>query len=198
MKHTEQNPLHGICWIKYKLVNGSFRSSTGKLLGFSSAYPDGLTPSTWMLASFRSKKAHYELANQGAVFLLVSGEKTPHPQKASCALCKAHKIQHSDSICLYSVAPALFFLTSHLAQISLRAQERDTGLHYQKWKQLRVRDSASLGKEEQSLSPLTGASACFLDLTVALRMLSDNEDVKLSPEGCFILTALTASRENRD
>lgn len=54
VKYTEQNPLHGICWIKHKLVYGSFRSSTGKLLGFSSAYPDG--PSTWMLASFRSKK----------------------------------------------------------------------------------------------------------------------------------------------
>lgn len=71
------------------------------------------------------KKAHYELANQDAVFLLASGEKkTPHPRKASRALCKAHKMQHSDSVCLYSVAPALFFLTSHLAQISLRARER--------------------------------------------------------------------------
>lgn len=144
------------------------------------------------------KEAHYELANQGVVFLLASGKTTQQRQRASRALCKAHKMQHSDSICLYSVAPALFFLTSHLAQISLRAQERDTGLHYQKWKQLCVRDSASLWKEEQSLSPLTGASACFLDLTVALRMLSDNEDVKLSPEGYFILTAFTAWQENPD
>lgn len=154
------------------------------MCGFSSAtaQPDGLTPSTWIPASFGSKKhsVSWLTKRTDAVFLPASGKKTRSSQKSS----SAYKMRQSVHV---PVLRGPCFVSPHQPPVRFLLEHKIQRLYYQRWKQLCVRDAASF-------CPF---AACFLNPTVAVKTLVDNEDINFkrllhSTEEYLILSASTA------
>ncbi len=149
--------------------SSKFTEKLQEVCGFSSAtaQPDGLTPSTWIPASFGSKKhsVSWLTKTADAVFLPASGKKLEALKRAPPAFRRAYKKQQSHSTSLSSTGPALFHLTSHLSDFCRSTRYRDLAALSEMKTTMCQRCCQFLPTHSSSMFP------------VAVKTLVDNEDV---------------------